>query len=319
MKRLVTATMAILPVLSGCGGTVIESSPDRIEKTEQRDKAPMGYYLPRAEIPMTVTYVESKRAIAVAYEQTPKILPDTSFGPLYLYYHHQGLSSEKVTLSVGQDGLLKKVSSTSVGQTAEAIKGVNDIITQVSNLRAAMHIASNPPVKTPTCEGVSAKITIRIDPSRKTAETQPLTQVDGCKFSASQTVTPVDGEPSSAESALLANAEPLAGAGALKKKCAGKVCFRTQRAYKVRSTISFSGPAGDAELKISDFIVMAPDPSLIGFIQFDRGVFASKTMTAEFTDGVLTSFSADNASEIVGFLAVPAAALTTATLISKLN
>ncbi|MGO7754675.1 hypothetical protein ACC817_08320 [Rhizobium ruizarguesonis] len=318
MKRLVRAMIGLLPILSGCGGTVIESSPTRMAKTEQRDKAPMGYFLPRAEIPMTVTFVETKGAIVLAYDQAPKIVPDTDFGPLYLYYNHAGLSSEKVTLAVGQDGLLKKVSSTSVGQTAEAIKGVNDIITQVSNLRAAAGFVE-PPAATSKCEGVSARITVRIDPSEKAAKVQPLTQVEGCRFTASQTITPVDGRPGSPENALLATAVPLGSSAELNDKCAGKVCFRTQRAYKVQVTIRFWGATGNPSLKVNDFVVMAPDPSLIGFIQFDRGVFASKTMTAEFTDGILTSFSADNASEIVGFLAVPAAALTTATLISKLN
>lgn len=317
MKRLVGAMIGLLPVLSGCGGTVIESSPARMAETEQRDKAPMGYYLPRAEIPITVTFVETKRAISVTYEQTPRIVPDTDFGPLYLYYKHAGLSSEKVSLSVGQDGLLKKVSSTSVGQTAEAIKGVNDIITQISNLRAAT--ANIAVADTPKCEGVSARIIIDINPARKAAKVQPLTKVEGCNFTASQTITAVDGRPGSAENALLATAVPLRSPAELQEKCAGKVCFRTQRAYRVQTTISFSGSDINDSLKVGDFVVMAPDPSLIGFIQFDRGVFASKTMTAEFTDGILTSFSADNASEIVGFLAVPAAALTTATLITKLN
>lgn len=318
MKRLVRAMIGLLPILSSCGGTVIESSPTPMERTDQRDKAPMGYYLPRAEIPMIVTFIESKGAIILAYDQTPKIVPDTDFGPLYLYYKHAGLSSENVTLSVGQDGLLKKVSSTSVGQTVEAIKGVNDIITQVSNLRAAASHAE-PLAATPKCEGVSARITVGINPRQKAAKVQPLTQVEGCRFTASQTITPVDGRPGSAENALLATAVPLRNSTELKDKCAGKVCFRTQRAYRVQTTITFSGSGVNNSLKVGDFVVMAPDPSLIGFIQFDRGVFASKTMTAEFTDGILTSFSADNASEIVGFLAVPAAALTTATLISKLN
>ncbi|MGO8149682.1 hypothetical protein [Rhizobium leguminosarum] len=318
MKRLVRATIGLLPILSGCGGTVIESSPARMAETEQRDKAPMGYYLPRAEIPITVTFVETKRALMVTYDQIPKMVADTKFGPLYLYYKHAGLSSEKVSLSVGQDGLLKKVSSTSVGQTAEAIKGLNDIITQVSNLRAAS--ANIETLATaPKCEGVSARITVDINPLQKIAKVQPLTQVEGCRFTASQKITPVDARPGSPENALLATAVPLGSSAELKDQCAGKVCFRTQRAYRVQTTISFSGSDIHDSLTVGDFVVMAPDPSLIGFIQFDRGVFASKTMTAEFTDGILTSFSADNASEIVGFLAVPAAALTTATLITKLN
>lgn len=307
------AMTAVAFALSACGGTVIESSSER-RASEDFTKAALGYYLPKAVIPIAVEV--KGNAVAVAYDTVPKLVPDTRFGPYYLYYSHQGLSTETVAMSVGRNGLLQKVSSTSVGQTAEAIKGVNEIITQAAALRAATHGLLPPPAEAgkpaapQPCNGVSTVFTLEIGPSETIIDPKKhKVKQDDCTIRIEPTLHAAGRAPLLA-SARSANAN-------VDDQCKGMVCFRVQKAYTFAATVTVTGPGYRGETTINEFALMAPDPALVGFIRFDRGVFASRSATAEFSDGVLTSFSASNASELVGFLAVPAAALTTATLIRK--
>lgn len=303
---------AVAFLLSGCGGTVIESSSER-QAPQDFSKAALGYYLPKAVIPIAVEV--KGNAVAVAYDPIPKLVPDTRYGPYYLYYNHQGLSTETVAISVGRNGLLQKVSSTSAGQTAEAIKGVNDIITQAAAFRAATKALVSPPdaekAPPPPCDGMSAVFTLEIGPNDTIIDPKNnKAEQDKCMIRITPALRTAGHAP------LLANAEHARAS--FDDQCKGMVCFRVQKAYTFGATVTVTGPSGYVgKTTIEEFTLMAPDPALVGFIKFDRGVFASRSATAEFSDGVLTSFSASNASELVGFLAVPAAALTTATLIRK--
>ncbi|MGM4986090.1 hypothetical protein [Ensifer adhaerens] len=53
------------------------------------------------------------------------------------------------------------------------------------------------------------------------------------------------------------------------------------------------------------------------YLSFVMAMSTSKTVSVEFTKGILTSYSAKNSSEFVGILAIPSVVLTTATLIEK--
>lgn len=321
---------ALLLACASCGGTVVESVTAEKLTAASENGPVMGYFLPIGQTTLSLA-VEGTRVATTLGEK--KIVPDyDAGGPLYLRYDHQGLSTEDVTLSVDANGLLKQVATTTQGQALDIIKAVNEILTQYSAFKVAEQTPASstgthekefqppPPQYDQACKGLKLSIATVISvASYERSGTVSNKSQPSCTLTAKVSITRLASMGS--VQSFPKNTAPLKSS--LKDFCKGLVCFRSQSLYRI--TVEPLLTAGGVKLPKSlgpqpvTFRILAPDSGYLGYIRFPRGTFASKTVDAQFTDGILTQFNAKNSSELVGFLAIPAAALTTATLIEKLN
>lgn len=291
----------------------------------------MPYYLPAAEVNISASY--SKGVITSSIDKTPTLVPDFAAGRLYLGYDHQGLSSEDVTLAVDTNGLLKSVKTTSKGQTVDLIKAVNEVITQYASLKEAQMasrkiegntVTDAAPLSLGDCEGIALQSPLplregRVSPSPK-SEVTVRQGLGTCQLTVKATTKTFD------TVLPTTTVKPVQFGKTLAETCRGLVCFRPQTGYEVMVSVHLavsdkkSGRTLDtADISERTFRFLAPNPNYLGYVRFSRGVFAERAISAEFTSGVLTSYNSTRSSELVGFLAVPAAALTTAALIEKLH
>jgi hypothetical protein len=99
--------------------------------------------------------------------------------------------------------------------------------------------------------------------------------------------------------------------------CNYAVCFRLTAGYNVRITArvvdSTGAPVGSSQTITQQVIGAAPCD--VGYVHFNRRPFTANTTQISFTNGLVSEFKASDPSEVVGFLAVPTAALATAAII----
>ncbi|MGV1910365.1 hypothetical protein [Agrobacterium vitis] len=308
MKRLVVF-FATASLCQSCASPVIETTTDRNAKSD----APMiGYYLPKAEIPVTVTLDGKKQSLVLTYSATPKIVLDTK-NKYFIRFNHEPLSSDQFTVSA-PEGLLEKVSTTTSDNTVAAIEGVNTIISKSKDLKTE----SNSPEfmaagaeKIKKCAG--SKSSMKIDFSQKTqSNKKSVEKTEECDIEIHATI-----EADKTGNLFSSSDIPTSD---MNRKCKNCLFFRVNQLYKITITASFPKEKSSDQAVIEDsFTVMAPDMDTIAYAQFKRHPFVESSQTLEFNKGVLKGISVNRPSEVVGFLKVPAAGLATAIAIKSLD
>jgi hypothetical protein len=136
---------------------------------------------------------------------------------------------------------------------------------------------------------------------------QPIVSKGRCDFTASLAVTDLDvkrGYPS-----IVANSAK----GQRNTAPGGVVYFRAPKTYEVKLSLNVRGDAIDPII----MTLSAPDTKTLGYLRFPRGVFANRSLSVTFSNGMVSSQEFSRDSELIGFLAIPAAGLATAALIKQ--
>lgn len=301
---------------AGCGGTVLETKQLADISRSNFDGAYISYFLPRGELAVTVSY--EKKTLSLAYTD-PKIVPDFS-SHYHVVYNHAPLSSDSITVETTSNGLLKKVSSTTEDQTVALVKNVNAVLTQVQALEKAVEadkkISSLGPPSTPGCaDDLKFATTVTIDLTHRRPQ-QVGRRTGTCEVELSINVDVVD--------SLQARGFPKADEISGPQTCTDVVCFRIAGVHRVHIDAKFYSKDKEnkkiliSQLQVPDIDVLAPMAEHLGFVRFNRRSFVQNATTATFSDGMLTSFSATDPSELVGFLTLPTEVLKTTTLLIQL-
>ncbi|MUZ74218.1 hypothetical protein GOZ90_16135 [Agrobacterium vitis] len=313
MKRLV-AFFATAVICQSCASSVIETTKDRNKKS---DAPLMGYYLPKAQIPVTATFDGEKNSLTLSYSSTPNIVPDIR-DRYYIRFHHEVLSSDQLTVSA-PDGLLEKVSTTTSDNTSATIEGLNTVLEKseklnklrINNSDVIQQIISELNKEPKPCAGAQSIFNIDfIKPEQP--ERQDITEIPGCKLVVTASLTALG----NAEDLFPTLSETEAEAA---KKCPNCLYFRTSRAYKVSLRAHLEQGKNISHQIKNSFTVMAPDLNTLAYVQFKRHPFVDSNQSLEFNKGVLKGISVSRPSEAVGFLKLPAAGLATAIAIKSLD
>jgi hypothetical protein len=323
MIRMLQATVCAAALsCSGCAGDVIGTSQVGLEAPKGATGVPMPYYLPKGVVTMeiiwngpekTVSYVSDFKAVSVA---------DVRSGPYTLWHRQNPLSAEKAEIKVDPATmLLSKVSSTATPQRTEALDQATAILKQTTALQMAMSGASIMRVDPGTeatgqpCPLVKVRASFDIDGSGPAnVVVTPIVYSETCRISVTATVTPVG-------PGLAVNAKDHPAITSAETLCAREVCVRPPRLYRVNIHVKLTPPPG-MEIKapaIPPFMVSAPDTTTLAHIRFPGAAFAARNKTIDLSNGMLASYSVDNASEAVGFLTFTAAAVGTATAVAVLD
>lgn len=282
--------VVVLPIFAflGCSQPVIYTAGNGEWVPDRFDGAILDYYFARGLL--TATAEISNNELTLSVEDKVVSVPD--FEERYsLVYEHADLASDSVTIEL-DNGLLKKVSSTTEDLTVHAVTAANALLKEVVGLQQTMKRGSASPTK--------CKVTAVYDVTNKADEHEP----SGCaeiEFTVVKRERALDiaGYPRSSD-----KIPP-------QRVCsAGAVCFRRTAAYRLKVTARAHG-FSPATVFAN---VLAPNKSEIGFVRFDRRRFVKNETSIAFTNGMLSSFAAKDPSEVVGFFSLPTEILKGVTL-----
>jgi hypothetical protein len=112
------------------------------------DGAYVSYFLPRGELPITVSF-DGKTTGMLSLSAGPiSIVPDFS-RHYHVVYNHADLSTDEISITTEANGLLKEVSSKTTDQTVQLVQQVNAILSQVGALEKAARVETLTPGETP--------------------------------------------------------------------------------------------------------------------------------------------------------------------------
>jgi len=291
--------------LSGCAGPVIKTVDKGASYPDRFDGALINYFLARGEITATASYSKESKLLTVTLGDQIKAIPDFNHRHT-LAYAHGALSTDEIAIEL-DNGLLKKVSSTSTDQTVDAVKAINALMTQTaSTLAAFAQTTTSAPraaarTAAATCEGDMKSTAIKdVTFNAATRLSRDKITSDQCYIDISVTVTPrgVLGLAGFPQGSNDTPSEDI---------CNEAVCFRMTGAYTVTATAvirnASAADQGQAQKATAD--ILAPHATNVGFVRFDRRRFVANTTTVTFSNGMVSGFAAKDPSEVVGFLTLP--------------
>lgn len=304
---------------AGCGGTVLETKQLADISRSNFDGAYISYFLPRGEIPVTVSFEgKEKKILSLSYDPTPKIVPDFS-RHYHVVYNHAPLSTDNISIQTDSNGLLKEVSSTTTDQSVDLVKGVNSVLTQVAALQKAIETEKlSPVVSLPVCTE-NLKTVVKVDLTYMLKPERVEQWSSTCKIVMKVDIKLVE----SLEARGFPKGEEISGP----PNCTNVVCFRILGAYRVNIEARLYSKDGKTPIEAvgggpvvatAEIEAVAPMPAPLGFVRFNRRSFVENMTTATFTNGMLTGFKAKDPSELVGFLTLPTEVLKTTTLLIQL-
>jgi hypothetical protein len=296
-------------------GEVIQTFPDRSSDRYPGglDGAQINYAFARTELTASATY-KAGGALVIA---TPTTAGMPDFEHVHtLVYKHNAFSFDAPDVML--DGvLLKQVSSTTTDQTTAAIGAVNSLLTQAVATQAALNgSATKPAVK------ADAVPSTKCDSDLQVSRVLDLTNDDLHDPVNQQSAT-------NCTLTLRIVAQPrrifgLYGyardndSGPTEEFCNYAVCFRLTAGYDVTMiatvTDNSSKPSRTIVSRVSTQVLGA-SKDRVGYVHFNRRPFTVNTTQLSFTSGLVSEFKASDPSEVVGFLAVPTAALATAAIL----
>jgi hypothetical protein len=307
---------ALFFFLAQCG-EVIQSFPDaRPDKyAGGLDGAQMNYAFARTELSVSATY-KAGAALTIAAPTTAG-MPD--FGHVHtLVYKHNPLSFDAPDVML--DGvLLKQVSSTTTDQTSAAMTAVNSLLTQAIATQTALNgAATKPPAK---ADLVAPTVTGTCDSDLQVSRVRDLTN------EVSRPIVIQQASPKCGLDLTIA-AQPtrifgLYGytrdddRGPTEELCNNAVCFRLTAGYDVTITANVIDKSTAKIVATSQVTtqVLGASRYHVGYVHFNRRPFTANMTQLSFTSGLVSEFKASDPSEVVGFLAVPTAALATAAIL----
>jgi hypothetical protein len=293
-----------LAAASACGGPILTNgSTERVRVDPLAYSADGGalfsYVQPAGQLKVTVSWKDGIYTLAAGSKAD--IVPDYD-RVFHVHYHHVEPFDDKITFSTDENGLLKKVSSTSTDQTVAVISSINEILSQ--SAAAASALQKRPEQKMTAERAKPAKAVCKNASYIFHVElTRPHSReyhadAGGCPFSLNAEIVRL--------TAL--NMASDGGAGEHVTNCTDVVCFRVLGLLKV--VLRSNGH----ELTVH---AVAPMGDRYGFIRLDRRAFVSNDVEADFTNGILTSFSASDPSQVIGFLKLPLEVLKSVPILVK--
>lgn len=290
--------------------TSVEPTPAEVDAGF--DGVFMSYYLPRAELPVKISFDPKKsNRLTLTHPAAPTVVPDTRTA-LRVAYRHHDLSTDNVTIEVKPNGLLANVSSTTNDETLAVAKAVTSILSEVSSFREA---AAKPnltaEVRTTVAPCAAASKSVVLDLTYKRSQETTL-KGGGCEISIRFEIEP--------DSVLLAGAyaAPEPNPNGVRTCPNDAVCFRTAAAMRVRAKVKLRhGNQTFTDVKnIGPMMAPVADPT--GVLYFKRRAFVENSVSATFTDGTLTKITTKDPSTLAAALALPAEILKSLTILVKL-
>ena len=270
-----------LPLLFGCANKKI-IGPNGDESIGQ-------YAIPRAVIEATIQLKYNKKfltdpkglstapvSMSIKKFET-KLIPSAYVD---LEYHRDAFSDDKVTVELESFGFLKQVK-------VDVDDRSGDFITKIADIGiAAAKVATAFPatVFKIVGEDVEQEFTVLLDPYERNTQSYA--------FLAKHSVT-IDVTDFAGAQSLQTDVNTLA----IPDRCKGKICYPALIARK----ITFKTPIGSREEKV----VVIPDPMNLVEIELARASLVKKTLTADFTNGMLTKISVDKPSEALAAVEIP--------------
>jgi hypothetical protein len=260
------------------------------------DGAQINYAFTRTELTASATYKAGAALVIAA--PTTAAMPD--FGHIHtLVYRHNAFSFDAPDVML--DGvLLKQVSSTTTVATQTALNGA----------------ATKPSVK------ADLVTTSKCDSDLQVSRVLDLTNDDLHDTVVQQSATNCTLD-------LKISAQPRAtfglygyaredDTGPTEDYCNSAVCFRLTAGFDVTITATLTDKSGTTTKTTSSHVstqVLGASKYRVGYVHFNRRPFTANTTQLSFTNGLVSEFKASDPSEVVGFLAVPTAALATAAIV----
>ena len=303
-----------------CGPSIVTATPND-SLSQPFDGALLTYAFAREEISVTATYKSSVLSIGAPTLTTLPDLRENSKHVHTLVYRHSPLAIDQPDIKL--DGvLLSKVVSSTQDQTAAAINAANSLLTQAAAAQAALagpaatHGALKPAFVAPTglCNGDDLQTTQVADITYNLPYKEQVQQ--GSK-TCTLDIQIIPGPPIKTFYVI---GYPKAGDQYLTEDyCNEAVCFRLTAAYQVMVNVTLTPKGAKAINQTYTLQELAPEKDAVGFVRFQRRAFSLNSTTLNFTNGMVSEFSANDPSEVVGFLAVPAAALATVAAVNALK
>ena len=336
MSKRIPAAFLLVLLCSGCNGPVLEEKKLLEINPSAFDGGFISYFLPRGELTAKASFTVKNKQLSLSIEPL-KSVPDFS-QHYHLVYNHKGLSTDEIDVQT-ENGLLKSVSSKSTDQSLQLVQGLTGILEQVKATKAAISaVAENSFIEGPKKTTIDKciedlAVTKVVDITNRKLVTEKNENFSTtCQIVLEITTSSSDQRSTTEaikslkpEDYLDARFYPHEDEITGKPSCEGMVCFRLPGAYiaHVRACLADieGNPLKASQVKDhkinndasicaeSDVEFLAPMKYPRGFIRFDRRAFVDNSVTATFTNGMLTGMKARDPSELVGFLSVPVAVL----------
>jgi hypothetical protein len=296
-------------------GEVIQTTPPYGEPAEAVDGALVSYAFTRTELTVGASY-KAGGPLTIA---APTVAGMPDFDHVHtLVYRHNPLSIDAPDIMLN-GVLLAQVNSTTTDQSVQAISALNTVLTQAAATQTALSAAATKaPIKTamvvstkPTCGddtqvsltrdityGHSYSLVVQQSSKDCTIDLQvqsgpPYTVLGFVGYPRNDDVRPTE------------------------DYCNLAVCFRLTAGYNVTIT-ALLRTTGGAPASVKQTVtqqVIGASRYDVGYVHFNRRAFTANMTQITFTQGLVSEFKSSDPSEVVGFLALPAAALATAALI----
>lgn len=259
----------------------------------------VGHYsIPTALLNLTVQLKYPSAALTDASELKPGVVSmsvttiEIVLVPAaHIPVHFEGnqFSTDKVTIDVNDKGFLTQVAVDADDQSGQFFDKLTDIV------GAGVKAAAVYPATILSIDGtsnvVTQDITVVLDPYSSSSTIDPIAGITGDEIA----LTISDqGAATTARSAALESA--------IVAKCTGTICYPAL----VSKSIKLAGPAGTEDEKV----VIIPDPGNLIIIDLERAAAVKKTVTADFTNGMLNKLVLDKPSEALAVANIPFNILT---------
>lgn len=314
MKRVILAASLALSV-AGCAGMVVGTGA--FPEASDEPSPVMHYYsLPRMVYPLEIKC--SKETLTVTLGKA-MYLPDDKYR-FRIVYRHNEFSNDTITIKTDSSGLLAAVNADAEYQTSAIAGKAVELVRMFTGtgIEAFDGAAPTPTPGGPTrpCVG-EAKYdeTILIDPS-ETADSQ-AGQLASIRTTYGVAIRVAGAEVGPRPHVLPANVSCSARRSESETprlRCvsneivADGIYYRPAAAYdltvRVCTKIASAECDGDPR-SIRRHRLIAPDPTRVFYIPFDRKMFAKFDVKLTFDHGMLTTFQSTDTSEFLAALQVP--------------
>jgi len=274
---------------------------------ERFDGALLSYFLARAEVTAIATYSKANKQLTVSLDPV-KAYPDFRHKQV-LRYSHGPLSTDEIEIEI-DNGLLKKVSSSTSDQTIAAVQAVNALLNQVvatasaiekSQEKSLLTLKEGQEVPKDCNEDIKVSAVKDVTYNDNPQRNLPEKLATDCIIKLHLRVIPkgsigIAGYPKGPDD------QPSADI------CDRAVCFRLSGAYTIVASAALFRREGDGSPKMvaeAHAEVIAPQARDVGFVRFERRRFVNNKVALTFTNGVVSGFKATDPSEVVGFLTLP--------------
>jgi len=319
------ATLALLPLL-GAGLTGCSTVQSRAASASHAPDEGMSYHLPRGQFNLHI--VQASGGSVTVSLQGAKLLADHA-SPMVSRLPRNGSSDDNVTIVTDSDDLLSKVEVTSTGRLTQAaaalartigsFQGAADVQGETVFQRdfyleelAGVVDAANAALRRHYVNRCTTGLTVGSLPfadqlreagqSLDVEQTALRTRLLMCR---SLVEAGLNENPDTRLIAIEVDAgaqdelsRPLATDY---RDCARGVCYRPQ--MPVRITLSVGSHFSSAET------FMVPNRSRLMHVDLAAGLFAEQKYSLTFSHGVLTSYTQNAQSELVGLFQLPAEVL----------